>query len=178
MMRLPRRKRAEADDRFLPLDDLGRRIHQAIRYLEPTGQFEKASSGTSPASFNGFCARAADAYRWLVENEPAAAQLADHGELKLRGLKRAGSAYGESHYWLVDAEGRILDLVVADGERPDPSYPYDKGKGMPLRRDKQDARLPSRKDTQRLIAAVRASIVDRPLDPLPAAADPEPGSKG
>jgi hypothetical protein len=78
---------------------------------------------------------------------------------------------------LVDAEGRILDLVVADGERPNPAYPYDEGRGMPLRRDKQDARLPSRKDTQRLIAAVRSSIVDRPLDALPAAPTFEPGGK-
>ena len=38
---------------------------------------------------------------------------------------------GTSRWWLEDAKGRVVDLALARGDKPD--FPYERGKSRPFR---------------------------------------------
>ena len=38
---------------------------------------------------------------------------------------------GKSHWWLIDPQGRVIDLTLAPRETS--SFPYDRGKSRPFR---------------------------------------------
>jgi hypothetical protein len=139
-------------------DDLARVIHAAIETLEAAGQISDRGAEKRYAPFNGYCARACAAYAYLAEHEPSAQAKSTNLGMKLKKLKEQGAPYGDSHYWLEDDEGRVLDLIFCKRKRLPRDIPYRDGKGATVRRDRRDTRLPAAKDTQRIIAVVRAAI--------------------
>ena len=139
-------------------DDLARAIHGAIVTLEATGAIGPADADPDYAPFNGYSARACAAYVYLSSHEPRAVPLCENPGMRLKKLKEPGSKFGESHYWLEDDDGRVLDLVFTDRKRLPGDIKYAKGKGGSVRRDRHDSNLPARKDTQRIIALVRAAL--------------------
>jgi hypothetical protein len=46
----------------------------------------------------------------------------------IKKLKEQGATFGDSHYWLEDAEGRILDLIFRDRKRLARGIAYKRGK--------------------------------------------------
>jgi len=78
--------------------------------------------------------------------------------MKLRRLKERGAVYGDSHYWLEDDEGRVLDLIFVDRKRLPRDIRYERGTGASVLKDRRNKRLPARKDTQRIISVVRAAL--------------------
>jgi hypothetical protein len=113
--------------------------------LEATGEFERGD--TRYAAYDGYCARACSAYKYLVEHDERARSLAADPAVAIRYRKDGET----SHYWLVNSKGEVLDLNFARGDRPPKRYPYQASRGATLRRDKDDPRLPARKDAQRII---------------------------
>src|SRR4051812_37787092 len=92
-------------------DDLARVVHAAIELLEEAGKLRDGGADPDYAPFNGYCARACAAYAYLAEHDTIARRLGKNPGMKLKRLKEPGAAYGESHYWLEDDEGRVLDLI-------------------------------------------------------------------
>lgn len=111
------------------------------------------------APYNGYCARACTAYWYLAKHEPRAQQLSKNPGMALKRLKEPRSAYGDSHYWLEDDEGQILDLIFVERKRLPPDIAYTNGKGVGFQRDRLHKDLPARKDTQRIIAVVHAALI-------------------
>src|SRR2546423_1286375 len=120
--------------------------------LEASGEFERGD--TRYAAYDGYCARACSAYKHLVDNDDRARSLAADPEVAIKYRKDRN----QSHYWLVNSKGEVLDLNFARGDRPSKKYPYDQSRGASLRRDPNDPRFPARKDAQRIIEVVRASL--------------------
>ena len=69
--------------------------------------------------FDGFAYVAAEAYFHLAGGYDAGLQPMQ--------LKRRG----KSHWWLLDSEGRVIDLTLAPRETS--NFPYDRGKRRPFR---------------------------------------------
>lgn len=136
---------------FAEIDPLGELIHAAIQMLEAIGEFERGD--TEFAAYDGYCARACSAYKYLVEHDRRAARLAADPDVTIKYSKDKRG----SHYWLVTSGGEVLDLNYARGDSPPKGFSY-KGSGASLRRDKSDPRLPARKDAQRIIAVVQANL--------------------
>ncbi len=113
-----RNRMSESD--FIEPDAPGRLIQDAIEELEEEGELESEHGGPPPR-FNGYCARACQAYVHLVRDERAA-QVASHRNATVRVHREKGSRYGESHYWLKTEDG-IMDLNHARGEFPDLRVP-------------------------------------------------------
>lgn len=153
------RKGAESQKKTpAPYDKLARMIHDAIELLETAGTIEKPQLSRRHAPYNGYCARAGSAYQYLAKHDPRARKLSDNREMSLKRLKRPGSAYGDSHYWLEDDEGRVLDLIFEERKRLSRSIDYGAGKGASVLRDRLDKRLPAKKETQRIIAVVQTAL--------------------
>jgi hypothetical protein len=134
------------------VDALGELVQAAIQMLEATGEFERGD--TRYAAYDGYCARACSAYKYLIDNDERARTLAAHPEVAIK-YRKDGE---KSHYWLLNSQGEVLDLNYARGDRPPKRYPYHQGRGASLRRDKKDPRLPARKDSQRIIEVVQATL--------------------
>lgn len=88
-----------------PADQLKREVQAALTDDVDAGQ--------------GFAYVAAEAYFHLAGGYDA-------------GLHPEQMKYrGKSHWWLVDAEGRVIDLTLGPRERS--SFPYHRGKRRPFR---------------------------------------------
>jgi len=94
--------------------------------------------------FDGYCARSCAAYKYLVEHDTRAAELAADPDVTLRPAKPDG--FAESHYWLVNSAGEILELNLGAYDKPF-RYPYRDGTGASVLRDRRDPTRPARKDT-------------------------------
>lgn len=150
--------RTRTGKRAATYDGLARAIHGAIETLEAAGAIGADDADPDYAPFNGYCARACAAYVYLSSHDPRAARLCENAGMRLKKIKEPGSKFGESHYWLEDGEGRVLDLIFTERKRLARDIPYDEGKGGTVQRDRHDSDLPARKDTQRIIAVVRAAL--------------------
>lgn len=139
-------------------DDLARLVHEAILLLEAARKLENEGADTGYAPFNGYCARARSAYSYLADHVPAARALCDNPEMKLKVLREKGAVYGESHYWLEDDSGRVLDLIFRERKRLKRGIRYQDGKGASVLKAKTDKRMPARKETQRIIRVVEAAL--------------------
>lgn len=148
-----------ATKRLAPYDDLARLIHSAIETLEIAGTI-KNDPDTGSFDFDGYCARACSAYQYLAAHDPRAAKLSVNPGMRLKRLKERGAAYGDSHYWLEDDEGRVLDLIYTDRRRLPRGIPYARGKGASVQKDRKDKTLPASKETQRIIGVVCAALGD------------------
>ncbi|MDQ3645291.1 MAG: hypothetical protein M3356_07290 [Actinomycetota bacterium] len=135
-------------------DELAELVQRAIDLLETAGTIEKPDL----REYDGYCARACAAYKYLVEQDTNARELSQYPNVRLKRLKEPGSGPGESHYWLEDYEGNVLDLTFNERRRLSRSIDYGAGKGASVLTDSDG--LPKRKDTQRIIAVVQAALGD------------------
>jgi hypothetical protein len=105
-------RRAKAS--LAPADKLKREVQAAL--TEELAQ-DRYRSGFG--KFDGFAYVAAEAYFHLAGGYNAGFHPM---QLKCRG---------KSHWWLADAEGRVIDLVLGARERS--SFPYHRGSRRPFR---------------------------------------------
>jgi hypothetical protein len=97
-----------------PADKLKREV-QAVLTEELAQEGYRSGFG----KFDGFAYVAAEAYFHLAGRYDV-------------GLHPMQVKYrGKSHWWLVDGEGRVIDLVL--GPRETSSFPYRRGKRRPFR---------------------------------------------
>ena len=97
-----------------PADKLKREVQAAL-----TDELAQDRYRSGFGRFDGFAYVAAEAYFHLAGGH-------DSG-LHPMQLKRRG----RSHWWLVDADGRVIDLVL--GPRESSSFPYSRGRRRPFR---------------------------------------------
>lgn len=146
---------------FIPIDELGARIQCAILDLmqrRGPGQLLRRvpdfDARCDPA-FEGFCARACEAYVFLAE-DPRTGPLGDPS-VEARYVKHS-EARGDSHYWLQNKAG-IMDLNFGPDDDADPDYcDYEAGR-YPSRTDgfrrwKPDERYPRNADARKIMDAV------------------------
>ena len=103
----------QAKPKLAPADPLKREI-QAV--MDPADAGEHRSGF---GRFDGFAYAAAEAYFHLAGGKDAGLHPA---QLKYRG---------RSHWWLVDSEGRVIDMVL--GPRETSKFPYERGAKRPFR---------------------------------------------
>ena len=139
---------------FVRPDRLARLIQQAIRELEREGAIESEYGGPPPR-FNGYCARACQAYYHLARDERTA-HLADHPAATVKKHQAKGAQYGDSHYGL-ETDAGVMDLIFAPRENPDRTYPYGDHRGATFRRNPKNPDQPQRKDTRLVIERVHAT---------------------
>ncbi|HEY7122093.1 MAG TPA: hypothetical protein VH329_06005 [Solirubrobacterales bacterium] len=97
-----------------PADGLKREI-QAVLSDEVRSKEHRLGHGR----YDGFAYPAAEAYFHLAGGHGAG--------LRSMHLKHRG----RSHWWLLDSQGRVIDLTLGPRETSD--FPYDRGKGRPFR---------------------------------------------
>ena len=97
-----------------PADKLKREIQAVL-----TDDLRSDEHTLGHGRFDGFAYPAAEAYFNLAGGHGAGLHPT---HLKYRGT---------SHWWLLDSQGRVIDLTLAPHERSD--FPYDRGKGRPFR---------------------------------------------
>ena len=97
--------------RLAPADALKREVQAALRADD--GSLSNARYAGGPGRFDGYGYVAAEAY-W---------HLAGGRESGLRSMQLLHR--GTSRWWLEDAEGRVIDLALGRGEKPD--FPYERG---------------------------------------------------
>jgi hypothetical protein len=100
--------------RLAPADRLKRAIQAAL-----TDELRTEDHRLGHGRYDGFAYPAAEAYFHLAGGYAAG--------LHPVHLKRRG----KSHWWLVDENGRVIDLTLAPRETSD--YPYDRGRRRPFR---------------------------------------------
>ena len=100
--------------RLAPADQLKRRIQAAL-----TEELRSEDHRLGHGRYDGFAYPAAEAYFHLAGGDAAGLHPVQ--------LKRRG----KSHWWLVDEDGRVIDLTLAPRETSD--FPYDRGKRRPFR---------------------------------------------
>jgi hypothetical protein len=100
--------------KLAPADSLKREIQAALTYELRSDQHR-----TGHGRYDGFAYPAAEAYFHLAGGYDAG--LAPM-QLKYRG---------KSHWWLLDADGRVIDLTL--GPRETSEFPYQRGKRRPFR---------------------------------------------
>jgi hypothetical protein len=103
-----------ANRSLAPADKLKREI-QAVLTDELRSDDHRSGQGT----YDGFAYVAAEAYFHL-----AGGYAAGLHPMQLRHR-------GKSHWWLVDSEGRVVDLTL--GPRETSKLPYERGKRRPFR---------------------------------------------
>jgi hypothetical protein len=103
-----------ANRSLAPADTLKREIQAVL-----TDELRSDGHRTGHGRYDGFAYVAAEAYF----------HLAGGYEVGLRPTHLRHR--GKSHWWLVDSEGRVVDLTLAPRETAD--YPYHRGKGRPFR---------------------------------------------
>jgi hypothetical protein len=84
-----------------------------------TGELRSDEQRTGHGHYDGFAYPAAEAYFHLAGGYDAG--------LHPVHLKRRG----KSHWWIVDSEGRVIDLTL--GTRETSEFPYQRGKRRPFR---------------------------------------------
>jgi hypothetical protein len=99
---------------FAPADELKREIQAVL-----TDEFRSKEHLLGHGRYDGFAYPAAEAYFHLAGGYAAGLQPM---HLKHRG---------KSHWWLLDTQGRVIDLTVAPRESSD--FPYHRGKRRPFR---------------------------------------------
>src|SRR5919106_6246885 len=103
-----------AKTRLAPADELKREI-QAVLDPELIGEGRQSGHGR----YDGHAYAAAEAYFHLAGGY-------DSG-LRPMQLKHRG----KSHWWLLDASGRVIDLTLAPRESS--NFPYHRGRRRPFR---------------------------------------------
>ena len=140
---------------FAERDPLTKLIQSAILTLEALDKIKQPRDPDPAVEFGGYCARSCAAYLYLVTHDERAALLAADPEVSLKRAKPKG--YDDSHYWLVNSAGAILDLNLGGFDKA-AAFPYEQGKGAGLRRDRSDPTKPALKDAQRIVAVVQAAL--------------------
>jgi hypothetical protein len=97
-----------------PADKLKREVQAAL-----TDELAQDQYRSGFGKFGGFAYVAAEAYFHLAGGNDAG--------LHAMQLKRRG----KSHWWLVDSDGRVIDLTLGPRERS--SFPYQRGARRPFR---------------------------------------------
>ncbi len=97
-----------------PADKLKREVQAAL-----TDELAQEGYRSGFGRFDGFAYVAAEAYFHLAGGYEA-------GLVPMQ-LKRRG----KSHWWLVDSDGRVIDLTL--GPRESSSFPYHRGRRRPFR---------------------------------------------
>ncbi len=97
-----------------PADQLKREVQAVL-----TDELAQDQYRSGFGRFDGFAYVAAEAYFHLAGGYDAGLHPM---QLKYRG---------KSHWWLVDHDGRVIDLVLGPRERS--SFPYHRGKRRPFR---------------------------------------------
>ena len=97
-----------------PADKLKREIQAAL-----TGELGQEGYRSGFGRFDGFAYVAAEAYFHLAGGY-------DSGLHPMQRKRR-----GKSHWWLVDADGRVIDLTL--GPRESSDFPYNRGQRRPFR---------------------------------------------
>ena len=95
-----------------PADPLKREVQAVLR--EDDGSLSNPRYAGGPGRFDGYGYVAAEAYFHLAGGREA-------GLRSMQLLHR-----GTSRWWLEDAKGRVVDLALARGDKPD--FPYERGK--------------------------------------------------
>lgn len=103
--------------RLAPADSLKREIQAVLRADDGSLAGERYAGG--PGRYDGYGYVAAEAYF----------HLAGGRESSLRPMQL--NHRGQSRWWLADAQGRVIDLALARGEKPD--FPYERGTSRPFR---------------------------------------------
>lgn len=75
------------------------------------------------STYNGHCYHASEAYLYLASSRTRS----------LTPMNR--SQGGESHWWLLDAHGKVIDLTLAPGDKPG-RFPYEEGVRRSFRKGK------------------------------------------
>ena len=97
-----------------PADKLKREVQAAL-----TEELRSGEHRVGRGRYDGFAYVAAEAYFHLAGGYEA-------------GLHPVHLKYrGKSHWWLVDSEGRVIDLTL--GPRETSEFPYQRGKRRPFR---------------------------------------------
>jgi hypothetical protein len=120
--------------KLAPADSLKREIQAVL-----TDELRSDEHRLGQGRYDGFAYPAAEAYFQL-----AGGYAAGLTPMHLRH-------HGKSHWWLVDKQGRVIDLTLAPRETSD--FPYHRGKPRPFRYT--PAGLSSRART--IVECVRAS---------------------
>jgi hypothetical protein len=113
-----------ARTRFIPVDELGWRVQDAIDELVHARRPERVARrlpGFNPRrdpTYEGFFARACEAY-WFLARDGRTRQLGDP-RLEPRYVKHS-DARGDSHYWMRGDAG-IMDLNFGPDEAPTSRY--------------------------------------------------------
>jgi hypothetical protein len=104
----------QAKVRLAPADELKREVQAAL-----TEELAQDQYRSGFGRFDGFAYVAAEAYFHLAGGYDAG--------LRSMQLKHRG----RSHWWLVDSDGRVIDLVL--GPRETSKFPYHRGQRRPFR---------------------------------------------
>jgi hypothetical protein len=103
-----------SNPRLAPADSLKREIQAVL-----TDELRSDEHRLGHGRYDGYAYPAAEAYLHLAGGYAA-------------GLHPMHLKYrGKSHWWVVDSEGRVIDLTLAPRETSD--FPYERGKRRPFR---------------------------------------------
>jgi len=124
----------QATVRLAPADKLKREV-QAVLTAELAQDQYRSGFGR----FDGFAYVAAEAYFHLAGGYDAGLRPMQH--------KRRG----KSHWWLVDSDGRVIDLTL--GPRETSKFPYHRGRRRPFRYTPAGISRRAQTVVQRVLAA-------------------------
>jgi hypothetical protein len=103
--------------RLAPADPLKREIQAVLRADDGSLRNERYAGG--PGRFDGYGYVAAEAYFHLAGGRDAGLR-----PMQLRH-------HSQRRWWLEDGQGRVIDLALGRGEKPD--IPYERGTPRPFR---------------------------------------------
>lgn len=124
---------AGARPRLAPANELKREIQAVL-----TDELSSAEHRTGHGRYDGFAYPAAEAYLHLAGG---------HAGLQSMQLKHRG----RSHWWLSDADGRVIDLTLAPRETS--SFPYHRGARRRFRHTPVGLSRRARTIVERVLAA-------------------------
>jgi hypothetical protein len=125
-------RRAQAT--LAPADKLKREVQAAL-----TDELAQDQYRSGFGRFDGFAYVAAEAYFHLAGGYDAGLRPMQH--------KRRG----RSHWWLVDSDGRVIDLAL--GPRENSKFPYHRGQRRPFRYTPAGISRRAQTVVQRVLAA-------------------------